>query len=151
MVSLIFTWLCLVSQGFVWIHFISFSATLFYLVSISIWYHWTALQLHKGQGLTQGNEKWLRAKREKGKPPHHDFHSASTLHPHRAHARTNETKRNDFPVGLTPQPPIIVTGWFSEAREKGCYCFTSGCLDLSGGPFPLRVTNTNMLRTQTHT
>ena len=22
------------------------------------------------------------------------------------HARTNETKRKDFPVGLTPQPPI---------------------------------------------
>ena len=26
----------------------------------------------------------------------------------RTHARTHDTKRNDFPVGLTPQPPIYI-------------------------------------------
>jgi len=46
---------------------------------------------HKEKGKTR------RDKREKGKD------SNSTWQPDRAHART---KRNDFPVRVTPQPPM---------------------------------------------
>ena len=34
--------------------------------------------------------------------------------PDRAHART---KRNDFPVGVTPQPPISELAWFLQAQS----------------------------------
>ena len=33
----------------------------------------------------------------------------------RTPARTNETKRNNFPVGLIPQPPIKPSAWFAVA------------------------------------
>ena len=44
-------------------------------------------------------------KREKGKCQPGRFGLDLTRHPHRAHARTT---RNDFLVGLTPQPPMYL-------------------------------------------
>ena len=61
----------------------------------------------KGKGtpdLPREKGRNLAAKREKGKGMGMIFeiHSDLTY----SCARTHDTKRNDFPVGLTPQPPI---------------------------------------------
>jgi hypothetical protein len=52
---------------------------------------------------TQGKRENSAGQKGKGKTPSRDLSSNSTWQPDRAHART---KRNDFPVGVTPQPPI---------------------------------------------
>ena len=44
------------------------------------------------------NGKPPTAKGEKGKPWDSDFHPDLTSHRHRAHARTHDTKRNNFPL-----------------------------------------------------
>ena len=53
------------------------------------------------------NKKARRRKRENGKGRSQDLCSNSTGQPVRAYARTKETKRNDFPVELTAQPPCV--------------------------------------------
>jgi hypothetical protein len=53
---------------------------------------------------TQGKRENSAGQKGKGKRPRHHLSSNSTWQPDRAHART---KRNDFPVGVTPQPPIM--------------------------------------------
>ena len=64
---------------------------------------------HKGKGKLGGP----KGKRENPSP---HLSSNSTWQPDRAHART---KRNDFPVGVTPQPPIHKTGGLTcQCRTK---------------------------------
>ena len=57
--------------------------------------------------IRKGKGKAPHAKREKGKGGSPLLGSNSTRLPYRARARTNETKRNNFPVGLAHQPPIF--------------------------------------------
>ena len=103
--SLGFTWLHSVSLGLTWFHFVSLCFTWPHLVSLgSIWFHlglFGFAPIHLvSLGFTrihswpifQGKGKLPAGKREKGKHPT-DIHHACT------HART---RRNDFPVGLTP-------------------------------------------------
>jgi len=73
---------------------------------------------HKGKGKTR------RVQREKGKLPPHHLSSNSTWHPYRAHART---KRNDFPVGVTPQPPMlhIYTCTHAKIHLDSCTLFVT--------------------------
>ena len=105
-------------------HFVPLCTTLYNLVPLcSIWYHWKSVEFTGTHWISlrlpsasQGKRESLpgskgkrerrtpaEAKREKGKvgqdvlaafPPYNQTA--------RTHARTNETKRNDFPVGLTP-------------------------------------------------
>ena len=63
----------------------------------------------------EGKGKRLRDQKGKGKERNRNgteritFFAGSdlTYGTARTHARTHDTKRNDFPVGLTPQPPIL--------------------------------------------
>ena len=82
LISLDSTWVHLTSLDFIWFHLISLDVTLFHLTSLELtrnqWTHWTSLEI---------------SVLSKGK---------------REDACTNETKRNDFPVWLTPKSPIYI-------------------------------------------
>ena len=73
----------------------------------------------------KGNLEKAKGKREKSGPQ--DLVSKSTTQPDRTHAhtqaRTNETRRNDFPVGLIPQPPILAFDQDGESAEKSIPAF----------------------------
>ena len=64
--------------------------------------------------------KLAKTKSEGGKGGQHLLRTNSTMQPDRAHARTNEKKRNDFPIGLTPpqsRQPLENNGLFSRHVE----------------------------------
>ena len=65
---------------------------------------------------TQGERENSAGPNGKGKTPAPHLSSNSTWQPYHAHART---KRNDFLVGVTPQPPIHKTGGLTcQCRTK---------------------------------
>jgi len=119
LVSLGFTWFHLPSHGptlsylvpcgLIWSQLVSFGLTRFRLVGLtldSLGLTWTQLV---SLGLTREKGKPPALKREKGRVHHHNFIRFPPYNQTaRTHTRTNETKRNDFPVGLTPQPPIYI-------------------------------------------
>jgi len=79
---------------------------------------------------TQGKRENSVGQKGKGKRPRHHLSSNSTWQPDRAHART---KRNDFPVGVTPQPTMLliydsVTHYASSNRM---ICCTYPCVHYS--------------------
>jgi hypothetical protein len=120
LISLGLTWIHLVSLGLTWIHFDSLgftwarldslAPTWIHLASLGFsWSHLDSLGLtcfHFGSlGSHKGKGKTSRHTRKKGKSPRSPLRPVPTLHPAaRTHART-ETEI-DFPVGLTPQPPM---------------------------------------------
>ena len=81
------------------------------LISLRIHFDFPSISLrfHMGEKgkrpATQGKRENSAGQKGKGKSPSQDLSSNSTWQPDRAHART---KRNDFPVGVTPQPPIYI-------------------------------------------
>ena len=87
---------------------LSFSLSLFLSLFISLY-----LFLSKEKGKPPG------AKREKGKRQPTHFCPELTRHTHRAHARTT---RNDFPVELSPQPPMHVLKRY-ELLSVGAFVF----------------------------
>jgi len=101
----------------------------FTLISLRIHfdYHSISLRFHMGKrenAHTRERENSAGPK-GKGKTPSPHLSSNSTWQPDRAHART---KRNDFPVGVTPQPPIHKTGGLT------CQCRTKCLRDQAGIP-----------------
>ena len=90
LVSLGLTWshlVHLVSLGLTWSHLVSLGLTWLRLASLGL-----MASREKGEGPAR------KGKRERlGRLRSLDLHLTS-----RARAATNETKRNDFPVGLTP-------------------------------------------------
>ena len=90
----------MVSRGFTWTHLDSLALTWSYLVSLGFCFF--LLGITWGHLYLKGKGKSRRHKMEKGKfAPSIEarFHLTSRADA-RAHAR--RTKRNDFPVGLTP-------------------------------------------------
>jgi hypothetical protein len=84
----------------------------FAITSISLPFHFDLTSISQGKkgkrSPQKGKGKSWRGKKGKGKSPSPHLSSISTWQPDLAHART---KRNDSPVGLPPQPPIICV-WF---------------------------------------
>ena len=108
LLSLGFNWSHLASLGFTWTHLVSLGLTWSDLVSLG--FTWIDLDSKASQGEKGGIPEH---KREKGNRP------AGVLSPFRlyiqsarTHART-ETEI-DFPVGLTPQPPIFIPSFVKD-------------------------------------
>ena len=123
--SLGFTRTHLVSLGFTWSHQVSHGLTWFHVDSPGlIWFHWVSLGLTWPRLVSLGLN-WTHmiptGKREKpeclkgkGKPPLGHFEPVPTLHPERAHARTNRN-RNRFP-GWTHPPTSDLSSQVQKFR-----------------------------------
>ena len=96
----------------------------FDVTSISLRVHFDVTSVSHGEKGKRPATQWKRensaGQKGKGKGPGQDLSSNSTWQPDRAHART---KRNDFPVGVTPQPPMT-----STSMEQVQFGFTLGSL-----------------------
>ena len=95
-----FTWTRVVSLGFTWTPLDSLGPTWIHVDSVGLtWTHW----------VPPGTRGRIPSPKEKGKAQHTEFYLIHARHPGRAHTLAHawhDTKQNDFPVGLTPQPPI---------------------------------------------
>ena len=89
-------WTYLVLLGFAWFHVDSLGLTGSHLVSLG--FTWIDLDSQASQGHKRGIPA---AKREKGSRARANLKPVPTLHPERAHARTNRN-RNRFPSWTHP-------------------------------------------------
>ena len=104
LITLGLTRLHTVSTDFTWLHMVSRCLICFLHGCIRLFLvHLTSPEL-QGKGShtrEKGNHCGAKGKRESRHRTFFDLHPPY-IHTARTHARTNETKRNDFPVGLTP-------------------------------------------------
>ena len=108
-----------------WSHQVTHGFTRFHVDSPGlIWFHWVSLgltwprsvsfELNWTHSIPKGKRESPDWRKGKGKPARGNFEPVPTLHPERAHARTNRN-RNRFP-GWVPCPPTS-DPWTHESMD----------------------------------